>query len=154
MVLKKRHVDRKNAAVLKRSDYTQTLDAITAGGFCPFCEEHLFKHHRRPLIYKSKYWLVTENTWPYKGSRFHFLFITRTHIETTEGMPSAMWADLQKLYRKLVRANGIEGATLMIRSGNTKFTGASVNHLHAHLVAGSPRTKKAKPIKALIGFEG
>jgi diadenosine tetraphosphate (Ap4A) HIT family hydrolase len=152
MALKKRHVDAKNALVVKRSDYTQTLDAIIAGGFCPFCEKHLFKHHRRPVIYKSKYWLVTENSWPYKGSRFHFLFITRTHIETTESMSPAMWADLQKLYRKLVRANGIEGATLMIRSGDTKFTGASVNHLHAHLVSGSPRTKKTTPIKTLVGF--
>lgn len=153
MAPKKRKVDTDNANVAKRGDYTKTLDAIIAGGFCPFCEEHLFKHHSRPLIYKSKYWLITENAWPYKGSRFHFLFITRPHIEATEDMPPAMFTDLQKLYRKLIEENGIKGATLMIRSGDTKLTGASVNHLHAHLIAGSPRTKTTKPIKALVGFE-
>ncbi|NNM83874.1 HIT domain-containing protein [Candidatus Parcubacteria bacterium] len=153
MPQKKQRVDTKNAGIVKRGNYASTLNSITAAGFCPFCEEHLSKHHRRPLIHKSKHWLVTENTWPYEGSRFHFLFITRSHIEATEDMPPAMWANLQKLYRKLVKANNIKGATLMIRSGETRFTGASVNHLHAHLVTGSPRTTRAKPIKALIGFK-
>lgn len=153
MASKKRQVDAKNAAIMKRSDYAQTLDAIIAGGFCPFCEEHLFKHHQRPLIYKSKHWLVTENAWPYKGSRFHFLFITRSHVEATEDMPTAAWTDLQKLYKKLVRENDIKGATLMIRSGDTRFTGASVNHLHAHLITGSPRTKNTKSIKVPVSFK-
>jgi diadenosine tetraphosphate (Ap4A) HIT family hydrolase len=152
MAPKKQQVDSKNAAIFKRSDYTQTLDAIIAEGFCPFCEEHLLKHHKRPILFKSKHWLVTENAWPYKGSLFHFLFITRTHVEATEDIPVAMWTDLQKLYRKLITENKIKGATLMIRSGDTKFTGASVNHLHAHLVSGSPRTKNTKPIKVPVSF--
>lgn len=150
---KKQRVDTKNAEVVKRSDYANTLNAIVAGGFCPFCEEHLFKHHRKPIIYKSKYWLVTENSWPYKGSKFHFIFITRPHIEKTENMSHAMWTELQKLYKKLVKGYDIAGATLMIRSGDTRFTGASVNHLHAHLVVGNSRTKNTKPIKALVAFK-
>lgn len=152
MTSKKRQVDTKNAAIVKRNDYAQTLNAIIAGGFCPFCEEHLSKHHKRPIIHKTKHWLVTENAWPYKGSRFHFLFITRLHVEATEDIPPAVWADLQKLYRTLIKENNIKGATLMIRSGDTKYTGASVNHLHAHLVTGSPYTKNTIPIKVPVSF--
>lgn len=152
MQQKRQQVDTKNAIVVKRGEYVKVLEEIVAGGFCPFCEEHLFKHHPRPVLYKSKYWLVTENAWPYKGSRFHFLFIARPHIEATENMSSLMWTDLQKLYKKLVRENNIKGATLMMRSGDTKITGASVNHLHAHIIVGVPRTKTTKPIKALVSF--
>ncbi len=152
MTPKKRAVDIENSTVVKRNDYTNTLEEIIAGGFCPFCEEHLFKHHRRPLAYKSRHWLVTENSWPYKGTRYHFLFITRSHVEATEDVSPAMWSDLQKLYKKFVEENNIKGATLMIRSGDTRITGASVNHLHAHLVVGSVRTKNTKPIKALVAF--
>lgn len=149
----KLHVDTKNASVVKRNDYIKTLDAIITGGFCPFCEKHLLKHHKQPILHKSKYWLVTKNSWPYKGSQFHFLFITRQHIEKTESMSSAMWSELHQLYRKLVKKYKLKGATLMIRSGDTKFTGASVNHLHAHLITGIPRTKNTKSIKALVGFK-
>ncbi len=78
---KNRAVDIENAVVVPRNDYARVLRTIITNGFCPFCEKHLFKHHRQPLIYKSKYWLVTKNSWPYKGSRYHFLFIIRPHIE-------------------------------------------------------------------------
>lgn len=149
----KNKVDVENANVVKRGIYAQVLKKIVAEGFCPFCEEHLFKHHRHPLVDKSKFWLITENAWPYKGSRYHYLFITRKHVETIEALSSATWTDLQKLYKKLVSGKNIRGATLMIRSGNTKITGASVNHLHAHLVSGGRRGKNTKPIKALVGFE-
>lgn len=152
MALQKPRVDTKNATVVKRSNYADTLDAIVKEGFCPFCEQNLFKHHPKSLLYSSKYWLVTENAWPYEGARFHFLLIARTHAEKTEDLPPAGWTDLHALYKKLVKRHELSGATLMIRSGNTKITGASVNHLHAHLVVGSPRTKRTKSIKALIGF--
>lgn len=151
--MKKQRVDTRNATVVKRTAYANTLNKIVAGGFCPFCEEHLFKHHRQPLIYRSRHWLVTENAWPYKGVRLHFLFITRTHIEKTEDISPAGWLELHKLYKKLMERHRLTGATLMIRSGDTKITGASVNHLHAHLVIGAARTKKTKPIKALVGFK-
>lgn len=153
MQTKKVRVDTENAVVTKRGEYVKALNVIVAGGFCPFCEEHLFKYHHKPIIYSAQHWLVTENAWPYKGSRLHFLFITRTHIEKTEDIHPAGWLELYKLYKKLVRRNRLAGATLMLRSGDTKITGASVNHLHAHLVIGAKRTKKTKPIKALVGFK-
>lgn len=148
----KKQVDIGNALVVPRGDYSQTLEAIIAGGFCPFCEEHLFRHHHK-LVHCYDHWLVTENSWPYEGSRFHFLFIARTHVEKTEDLSSEAWAQLHELYRQLVKKERLEGATLFIRSGNMRITGASVNHLHAHLVVGSPRTEGAKPMTALIGFK-
>ena len=150
---KRRKVDVRNAQVVKRGGYTQTLEAITAGGFCPFCEEHLFKHHQRPLLFKTEHWLVTENAWPYKGLRHHFLFIVRKHLERTENLSPAMWTDLQRSYQIFVKRYRLKGATLMVRSGDTRITGATVNHLHAQVIVGSPRTKMTKPIKALVGFE-
>ncbi len=152
MLSKKRRVDTKNAEVVKRIDYVRALSSIVAGGFCPFCEEHLFKHHQRPLIYKGRHWLVTENAWPYEGAQLHFLFIARVHVEKTEDLSLAMWAELHKLYCKLVKRYRFKGAALLMRSGDTKTTGATVNHLHAQLIVGSRRTKGTKPIKALVGF--
>lgn len=150
---RKQQVDTKNATVARRGDYSDTLKKIVAGGFCPFCEEHVLKHHRHPILHRSKYWLVTKNAWPYEGSRFHFLFIARSHMEAIEDMSPSMWTELQKLYLKLVRKHTLGGATLLIRSGDTKITGGSVNHLHAHIVVGTSRNKNSKTIQALVGFK-
>ena len=150
---KKKQVDVENAGIVPRDDYEQVLHEIIAAGFCPFCEEHFFKHHRKPIDVVTKHWLVTENMWPYKGSRFHFLFIARKHVERTEDLSPAAWTDLQTQYQKLVATHKIKGATLFIRLGETEMTGASVNHLHAHLVSGGRRKKPVKPIRAVISFE-
>ena len=153
MAWKKQRVDVKNATIVKRNEYVRILNDIMAAGFCPFCEKHLFKHHRRPITYKGRYWIVTENSWPYSGSRHHFLFVTRAHIESIENLSTPAWTELQRLYRTLMKDKKMKGATLMIRSGDTKITGASVRHLHAHIIAGTPRTKRAKPIRALVSFK-
>ncbi len=150
---RRQQVDVRNAEVVKRDDYAKTLKAIIAGGFCPFCEEHLFRHHSRPIVYKSKHWLVTENAWPYEGSRHHFLFIARKHVENIEELSATAWTELHAMHRFLVKRCGLKGATLFIRSGDTKFTGASVNHLHAQVIVGGPRTKNPRFIKALVGFK-
>lgn len=150
--MKKHQVDVGNAQVVPRDDYVATLEAIIAQGFCPFCEEHLLKHHRNPILYKSEYWLVTENTWPYGGTQHHFLLIARAHVEATEVLSPEAWADFHEVYRLLVTRYNLKGATLMLRSGSMQITGASVNHLHAQLIVGSPRAEGAEPIKALVGF--
>lgn len=150
---KKQRVDAENALIVKREDYVGVLKKIIADGLCPFCEEHLSKYHTQPIIYKSKYWIVSKNAWPYEGTKFHFLLIVRPHVEAIEQLSPSMWTDLQKLHKKIVTDHNIQGASFLLRSGNTKFTGASVSHLHAHLITGSKRNKSTKNISTLVGFK-
>ncbi|MFA5942731.1 MAG: HIT domain-containing protein [Candidatus Paceibacterota bacterium] len=150
----KKQVDVGNASVVPRDDYVKVLEEIIAAGFCPFCEEHLFKHHPNPVLFQNKHWLVTKNTWPYVGTRLHLLFIARTHIERIEDMTATMLLYRHDLYRQVIEEHTITGATFMTRSGETLFTGATVTHLHSHLIVGGARDETdSKPIKALVGFE-
>ncbi len=150
---RKQRVDAENASIVKRDEYTHALKKIIADGLCPFCEEHLSTYHTQPILHRSKYWIITKNAWPYEGTKFHFLFIAVPHIESTEYIPPLMWTDLHKLYRTLIEKYSIRGASLLIRSGDTKLTGASVNHLHGHIISGSKRNKNSKRIETLVGFK-
>lgn len=149
---KKFAVDQKNADIVSRGDYAKTLKGILAAGFCPFCEEHIFKYHTRPLLFKNRSWIVTENAWPYEGTKKHLLLITRKHVESIASLSPAAWNDLQTAYKKTIRLLNLRGATLMLRSGDTARTGASVGHLHAHIIAGYSRSKSTKPITATVAF--
>lgn len=145
-------MDVRNAGVLPRVGYSDTLMKITEEGICPFCEKNLLRHHSKPILFKNKEWIVTKNAWPYEGSKHHFLLISRTHIEDAKDASSEVWKLLGTAYKKLCREFSLKGATLFIRSGDTKYTGASVNHLHAQVVSGSARTDRSMPITALVGF--
>jgi len=150
----KKQVDTTNALIAPRKgNYVETLESIVAGGFCPFCEEHFFKHHKKPILCSTKHWLVTENSWPYDGLQHHVLFIAREHVERTEHLSPEAWADLHRLYRLTVKQRSLEGASLFIRSGETKITGATVNHLHAQVIVGIPRGEDTEPIQVLLAFK-
>jgi len=148
----KPQVNVKNASLAKRDDYSAVLARIIKEGRCPFCEENLFTHHRKPLLFKTKYWLVTENAWPYKGTKHHFLLIARVHVEKSEQLPAGAWEDLGRAYKKLTTIYKIPGASLLMRSGDMKRTGATVRHLHAQVIMGVPHGKDTTSINALVAF--
>jgi diadenosine tetraphosphate (Ap4A) HIT family hydrolase len=148
-----KQVDVSNAQVVPRGGYVEVLNAIIAEGFCPFCEEHLMKHHPKPILFRSECWLATENGWPYDGTLFHFLLIPKRHFERMEDMSAEEWADLRMVYQKIVQEHSIPGSSFWIRSGSTEHTGASVGHLHANIVSGGSRSEGDEPLRTILGFK-
>jgi diadenosine tetraphosphate (Ap4A) HIT family hydrolase len=148
-----RSVDVQNASTRARGDYAQALAKIEADGICPFCEAHLAAHHKNPILFGNAHWMVTENAWPYDGTRHQFLLIHRDHVESAEELPSGAWESLGSAYRQLVNEYRIEGAVLILRTGKTDFTGASVAHLHAQVISGGRREADSELIRALVGFK-
>jgi diadenosine tetraphosphate (Ap4A) HIT family hydrolase len=146
-------VDVQNARTRARGDYAAALAEIAAEGLCPFCEEHLVRYHKKPVLFRDAHWLVTENAWPYDGARHQFLVIARRHVERAEDLPPAAWEALGAAYRRLVGDYALAGATLFLRSGLTDFTGASVAHLHAQVISGARRRPHREPIRALVAFK-
>ncbi|MBU6321051.1 MAG: HIT domain-containing protein [Patescibacteria group bacterium] len=147
---KPRVVDVTNA--LSRDDYKETLTKIAQAGLCPFCEQNLAKHHPKPIVAKNASWLATPSNWPYRGAKRHFLLIARPHLERADKLTREQWIDLHKLLIKLVRSYKLRGTSLVMRSGDTAYTGASVSHLHAHLITGRRRRNPKDEIVAPIGY--
>jgi ATP adenylyltransferase len=148
-----RRVDVQNASTRAQGGYAQALAKIDEDGICPFCEAHLPKHHQKPILFRNAHWIVTENAWPYDGTRHQFLIINRDHIESAEALPAGAWGALGSAYRQLVKDYRLDGATLLLRSGRTDFTGASVAHLHAQLISGGRREADSELIRALVAFK-
>lgn len=145
-------VDIENAGVVPRDDYQKVLEQIIAEGQCPFCEQHLMRHHREPILWKSSHWIVTRNAWPYVGTSNHFLLIAREHVERIEDMSREAQAAFFDEYARIIDEFSLIGATVLWRSGSSEMTGASVHHLHAQIVVGHPRTSQSEAITALVGF--
>lgn len=116
--------------------YERVIKSIEVTGECPFCPERLREVHPNPILIDGQEWAVTDSAFPYKGSEQHVLFIAKRHILTIGELSIESWAELQGLIVDIERLRKIGGATLLMRSGDSDYTGASVAHLHAHLVSG------------------
>ncbi len=135
--MKKPLVNTSNTRSRPDGAYSEVIAKIAEDGVCPFCPENLAKYHKKPVTEK-KHWLVTDNMYPYKPSRYHRLLIHKAHIAHISELTTEAWTELREIIKdESVRA-GVTGGTFIMRFGDTRYTGASVTHLHANLVQSDP----------------
>ncbi len=133
--------------------YDAVIRDIAAKKVCPFCPGELPKHHKNAILLEQKYWIATDSMYPYENSKNHVLFIHKEHLEHISELSSEAQKELWEIVEECLLLKNMIGGTLLMRFGDTKSTGASVNHLHAHLVCGDPNQdlKDRKPVLARVG---
>ncbi|MFH1089435.1 MAG: hypothetical protein V1716_03360 [Candidatus Uhrbacteria bacterium] len=131
----------------------KVMTQIQKDGVCPFCLEHFLKYHPKPIIDQNDFWLVTENMSPYEGSVHHFLFVCKRHFTMPDKMTGEERIALFDLVGLMIEKNKILGGSILIRFGDTRFTGASVDHFHAHLVVGDTNDEDRESLKTKIGYK-
>lgn len=127
------------------------LKEIEASGLCPFCEGELKKHHHKPILFYGKHWLATENQWPYAGTKFHFLVIHRSHVEALSELLPGEMDELGCALNYLTETNNIKFGTVNIRFGAIGKNGATVRHLHIHLIVADDHPELREPVRFKIG---
>jgi len=136
----------------KTKDYKKTLENIIETDKCPFCPEN-FKYHKNPILKKHKDWQVTENSWPYQDTIYHFIFIPDKHMTTFQDLTSKDFETVKYLVNWVIDKYKIKGGGLTLRFGDQNYTGATVLHLHFHLIVPKlkPNSKIAKTVNFPIG---
>ncbi len=148
--MKKRFVDPRFAK--GKGEYKGVIRKIAGEGHCPFCPEN-FKYHKHPILRRAGGWFITHSSWPYKNTRFHFLIWGTAHKEKFSELSLGDWRNITALTAWAIKKFKIRGGGLALRFGETAYTGATVCHLHAHLIVPkiNAKTKKAKTVVFPIG---
>lgn len=126
-----RQVDILNA---REGAQKQAMEQMLQVGECPFCAENLAKYHKVSNLKDGRYWLLTTNQWPYKNTKLHFLFILKYHAETLAELDPAAMTELGEMSQWLEQEYNIEGGGVIMRFGDTQFSGGTIPHLHAQLM--------------------
>lgn len=130
-------------------EYADRLEQIKKDAVCPFCPDHLKKYHKHPIEEKS-FWWVTDNMYPYKPTKHHRLIIHKSHIEHVKEISPEAWLEVQEIIKAETERLNIKGGTLVLRFGDTSFTGGSVSHLHMHITQSNPDSEDYDTKKGLI----
>jgi diadenosine tetraphosphate (Ap4A) HIT family hydrolase len=107
------------------------MERLEAEGVCIFCPEHA----DGPIEHRGEHWFVMPNRFPYAGTVAHLLIVPYRHVTSFDELPDAAGAELWAI-KRLLKAKLDPVATATVeRSGDMRFNGGSVAHLHVHLVA-------------------
>ena len=121
---------------IRRDDQRAVMEEIKRQGHCPFCSDHLHKYHKSPIIKEGKFWLLTDNQWPYANTKHQLLAIYKTHVEHISDMEPEAGKELIELFSEEAKKRSISGGGVAMRFGSSEHGnyGSSVLHLHAHLI--------------------
>lgn len=130
----------------RKEDQIKVMEQIVRDGICPFCEENFEKYHPKPILFKTKFWIVTENAWPYNLTKNHFLLVYRPiHIEDSSLISSEAFGEINEIIQRLSDNHGLGSGTFLMRFGDMDKTGATVKHIHAQIVEGNPDDSNYDP---------
>lgn len=112
------------------------MEEIERANHCPFCRENLDKYHKNPILKEGKFWLLTENQWPYENIKHQLLAIYKTHVEHLSELDPESGKELFEMFSEETRKRNFEGGGLAMRFGKSEDGnyGSSVLHVHAHLI--------------------
>jgi diadenosine tetraphosphate (Ap4A) HIT family hydrolase len=125
-----------NLSNSRLEEQKKVMEEINLQGHCPFCAENLPKYHKRPVIKEGKYWILTENQWPYDKINHQLLAIYKTHIEHLSEMEPEAGAELIEMFKEEALKRKMPGGGIAIRFGTNPSKGnygSTVSHIHAHL---------------------
>lgn len=131
---------------LGKGEYEDVISSIEEKGKCPFCKGN-FKYHKEPILHKENGWFLTKNSWPYENSEYHFIIIGERHKENFSELTETDFRSVKKLTNWALKKFQIKGGALTVRFGDTDHTGATVCHLHFHLI--SPKLDKKNKAKTV-----
>ena len=129
-----------------KGEYENVISSIEKKGKCPFCPDN-FKYHKEPIFKRENGWIVTKNSWPYKNTKYHFVIIGEKHKENFSELEEDDFKTVRKLTNWTIKKFKIKGGALSLRFGETNHTGATVCHLHFHLI--SPQLAKKNVAKTV-----
>lgn len=125
---------------------------IEKDGVNPFDWKHVETYHKEPVLRRGKYWLVTPNDFPYEGAKLHLLLIYKDNVRLPSETKPAAWTELRAHLAWIEKTYRIKGGALTMRFGEPAYTGASVHHLHLHVIAGAKRNANAAKLRVSVGY--
>jgi len=120
---------------------------------CPFCPKQLLTYHDTPIIKSGRYWHMTYNDYPYDGAKYHLLLICKRHCQKLSQLQSKENKELWQFLSWAEKKFSLPGGVVLIRFGNTDYTGGSIDHLHLHLISGAKREPGRKPLIGYLGYQ-
>lgn len=118
----------------RTADQREHMASLEERGICIFCEEHVAEHQEHPVEHAGEHWFVTRNAYPYAGTVAHYLIVPRRHVVSFDELPDSAGAELWSLQRMLKDRHAPLATATVMRSGDMRYNGGSVAHLHAHFV--------------------
>jgi ATP adenylyltransferase len=123
------------------------MERLEAAGICLFCPDELRVHAHQEVLWETEHWTVTPNKFPYAGTRLHLLLVPHAHAGDLLDLDAEVQQDFWTALRSIRDRYDLRHYGLGSRNGDCRFTGATITHVHAHVLVGDPTAEPEVPVR-------
>jgi ATP adenylyltransferase len=120
---------------------------LEADGVCLFCHPHLENDAEQRILHSTNHWSVTPNEFPYHGTKLHLLLVPNEHVADLLDLRPEAQADFWTALAWIRDRFQLTYYGLGARNGDGRFTGASIEHVHVHVIVGDVDDEAHQPIR-------
>jgi ATP adenylyltransferase len=122
----------------RTADQLAEMRRLEAAGICLFCPEELGRHAGAAAFLRTEHWTVMPNDFPYAGTSLHLMLIPHQHASDLLELGAAAQSDFFTALAAAREQYGFGHYGLGVRNGDCRYTGATIAHLHAHVIVAPP----------------
>ncbi len=123
------------------------MERLEAAGICLFCPAGLRVHTRQRAGWETRHWMVLHNEFPYPGTAIHLLVVPHKHVTDMLDLDDESLGEFWDVLKTIRDRFGLGHYGLGVRNGNCGFTGATIAHVHAHVLVGDPALEPEVPVR-------
>jgi ATP adenylyltransferase len=126
------------------------MQRLEADGVCLFCPEGLrwqASRGRHEILFETPDWTVSPNDFPYPGAQLHLLLVPRQHVRDVLDLDADARAGFWTALGWVRERYDLTYYGLGMRNGDCQYTGATVRHVHAHVLVGDPGVAQTTPVR-------
>lgn len=124
----------------REQEQLKDMEDIANRDICFMCPEHIpeFYEERDGLIAEGDHSYLVHNGYPYEGTSHHLMVLPKEHVTTLGELSDDFVLEAFSFLRTMEEELEVEGGAIAMRFGEPALTGATVHHLHLHLIV--PKT--------------
>jgi ATP adenylyltransferase len=139
--------DKYNLKSARSEAQRKNMKELAAAGRCFMCYENLTEYENNRIEFETDHWIITPNAYPYEHTSLHLLVIARRHVKTMSDLTHDERADLTEAIVRVEKHWELDSYAFGLRSGDFRYNGASVEHLHGHIVVGERDPQTFEKVK-------
>jgi ATP adenylyltransferase len=121
----------------RSAEQTADMEQLEARGTCLFCAEHLDFDQEQIVLHRTARWTVTQNEFPYRGTKYHLLLVPNEHEVDVLDLPYETQIDIWEALAWAKREYALDFWSWAGRNGDCACTGGTIRHVHIHVVVGN-----------------
>jgi ATP adenylyltransferase len=122
----------------RHSDQRDKIVRLEETAMCMFCPEHWNQPDGAVVYWENETWALASNDFPYSGTELHLLLLPREHATMLTELSPASRLGFFEALDYVQEAYGLSYYGLASRNGDMRYSGATIAHLHVHIVVGAP----------------